>query len=651
MKIQYRLLIMLAVLMLLFTGCQQNTLKPNTDGVYELNTAQDLEFMTQHPDKSYILMQDIDLQGCQWTPVTAFSGTFDGNGKTISNASISLPAEGSTELGFFARITAEGTVTELHLKDIRVDALKSGCRNIGTFAGILEGKLLSCTATGTIQDNRQNCDGQEICVGAIAGKAGSSAVLQGGTTLSVTDNAGVYTTEGLAADVKLFVSDSTQVLRGLIGQADSGSQVTGLWRDRFYSSERLSQTMQERQRIVEEYMYQMGTVQWTTPKKLTYVPSSGPNNLHAQTFEPGQTYSGLPYNQLNGSMERFVYCLDENNQVLDWVISEKGNGVYGPEGYEGFIQYMGNDCSSAVSWAWLQVSPIVAELDGKDQGGSYAYYTEYMVPNITHREQYGIYPVGNWQTYEPALGAYQVDNETLTAVVIFKNTKETMLEAYAQTRKADALLCYAMNGGHSRLVAEDPVVIRNADGTIDPTISYFLTHEQGDGLLDRRHLGTNSSWRVNHRYTFATLMDGSTLEDETQRQLEKGSGLAYIPITIPAMRNETVAESVLLTYPAADMRQITGPFSGSYCSNYRIVSTLLTVRDSAGNTVLETEVFTGVSSYGSVFRGRNNIVNLEELPADTLQDLAPGSYTVTLAAKLSSDTIMTVVENIPYTHS
>ena len=643
--------LLLAVMLLVLTGCEQNALKPNADGIYELNTAEDLAYVAKHPDKNYILLQDIDLQGVDWTPIANFSGTFDGNGKTISNAAIRTPAAEGCGLGFFADIVTGGSVCELHLRDIAVHAAQSGAQSMGILAGSVNGQVQNCTATGIIHDTRTSLDGQPIYVGALAGSVTAGSTVTGGDCIRVTDDAGVYTTEGLAADVQLFVCDSQQVLRGLVGNAESGSTVTGLWRDHFYSSERLSQTMQERQKTVEEYMYQMGTIQWTTPEKLTYVPSSGPNNLHAQTFEPGQTYIGLPYNQLNGSMERFTYCLNENNQVQNWIIEELGNGHYSAEGYEGFIQYMGNDCSSAVSWAWLQVSPVVAELDGKDQGGSYAYYTEYMVPNATHREQYGIYPVGSWQSYDPAQGAYQVDNETLTAVIVFKNSKELMLEAYAQTRKADALLCYAFNGGHSRLVAEDPIVIRNADGTIDPTLSYFLTHEQGDGLLDRKLLGTKSSWRIDHRYTFATLMEGSTLEDETQRQLEEGSGLAYIPITIPALRSETVAEPVLLTYPAADMQQITGPFSGSYCSNYRIVSTLLTVRNSAGNPVLETEVFTGVSSYGSIYRGRNNTVNLEDLPADTLQDLAPGSYSVTLEAKLSTGDIMTVAENIPYKHN
>ena len=159
------------------------------------------------------------MEGIDWTPVSEFSGILDGNGKTISNLNITSSAPKSKNMGMFGDITEDGKIKNLHLENVTVQAEKTDAENIGTFAGVV-------------------------------GKAD----IRGGETLSVTDDAGIYTTSKLTADVKLFVGNSETVQRGLAGEVEADAYVTGQWRDSFQSSQRLSETIRGRQQRVVDYM-------------------------------------------------------------------------------------------------------------------------------------------------------------------------------------------------------------------------------------------------------------------------------------------------------------------------------------------------------------------------------------------------------------
>ena len=79
-------------------------------GVIEIATAEELAAVNEDLTADYVLTADIDLRGEEWTPLgafapsgeteeeqetpdpaVAFTGTFDGNGHTISNLTISQP--------------------------------------------------------------------------------------------------------------------------------------------------------------------------------------------------------------------------------------------------------------------------------------------------------------------------------------------------------------------------------------------------------------------------------------------------------------------------------------------------------------------------------------------------------------------------------
>ena len=112
--------------------------EPETDGsdanVYYIKTAAELAWVAQQvndgndtfKDKTLRLMNDINLNGHEWTPIgnvtsypgISFHGTFDGQGNTISNLNASDDLPSWAAAGLFGSIC--GTVKNLKLKDVDI---------------------------------------------------------------------------------------------------------------------------------------------------------------------------------------------------------------------------------------------------------------------------------------------------------------------------------------------------------------------------------------------------------------------------------------------------------------------------------------------------------------------------------------------------
>ena len=624
------ILLAIALLLGMLTACGP-ALTQNGD-VYEIKTAADLQQIAKDEDGNYKLLADIDMTGVDWKPIADFAGTLDGNGKTIHN--LTIDESNGRDLGLFASVEAEGVIKDLSLENVTIHAEETKAENVGTFAGTLAGKMKNVTATGVIYDDRSG-----VNVGCLAGLAIGNADVDAGRSVAIKDAAGIRETASLAADVKMFVAKDTS--RGLVGKVEDDAYVTGLWRDSFHSSERQPEAIQTRQEKATEYMKKMATVAWSVTKKMTHYGTADKKkqatNIHTQIFEPGETYYGIPYDHTSGSYERFVYCLDENGIMKDWV-TEMGDSTWG--GDLAFTKYMGNDCSAAVAWAWMQISPNHV---GKKEGGAYVLLTSEMVPNINNQGTYGVYAVGSWngEKFTEKGAAYSVMALSTTPEIFKANGTERMFEAYAQTRKADGLL-FGNPGGHVRLVAEDPVVIRDGEGTIHPDMSYILCHEQGDGLYNSRYEDTNSSWRINYPYSFRVLAEGSK-KTGAAKYLEAGSGNCYIPITIRALQDEQIAAPYVTA-------EIESPLKGKISSNYRIQSVQLTVKDSAGKAVYDEQAFVGVQYEYPDFRGLLMDAKMEDYHANALKNAAAGQYTYTVQVLLANGEIHMVAENAAYTH-
>lgn len=630
----------------------------NSDGVYEIYTPEGLYYIADNPSLSYELKADLDLGGAQWAPVSFFNGTFNGNGHTISNLVItdSIPdhvTPGEYNIGLFGDTSHTSVIKDVHLKDVTVIP-DANAKFVGLLMGSSRGTVTGCTVSGAIYDDRESLNEGNIYIGVYAGRvtSGATASIVPSHTISITDDTGNYTVSGLCANMKMKVADSEFVQVGLVGWQPKGYTCDGQWVDTTYDSAQLSQTMQDRQAVVENYMYRMGTVPWQVSEELDYIPAGGTGSVHRQQFKKGVTYYGLPYCSTAGSLERFMSKMDTSTGKN---ITVKGleDGYY-DKGYYGFVQYMGNDCSSAVAWAWMQVSPnrVTGASETEYAGGAHVRYTVNMVPNEAVQHDRGIYPVGEWTTGgtndDSVVGdfAYTVTTEIDTEQIINTNGREAIAEAYAMTRKADALLYYSnvKKGGHARLAAADPIVIRNKDGSIDTAKSFFVTHEQGDGLYDRKT--TNSSWRINYKYTFDDLLN------EDYNTSDGSSGGVYVPITIRAMRSDYVKHAYYNEYPDAP---VVSPINGKIHSNFRIVSSTVTVTDAAGKVLYTGEVFTGVHHLQDETRRTFQTVDLAESHGEAFAAAAKAAgmtagteYHYSVSILLSNGTVKTVKDNATF---
>ncbi|GHT15703.1 hypothetical protein AGMMS4956_16260 [Bacteroidia bacterium] len=128
---------------------------------YQITTTSELAFVSSNLNVHYILMNDIDLSGVaeHWTAytigtdeTTPFTGTFDGNGYKIQNATIT---SSGTYTGFFNYIKG-GTVKDLELENIHI----TGVANVGGLAGQTEGGTIqNCIVSGTIAASGDNVGG------------------------------------------------------------------------------------------------------------------------------------------------------------------------------------------------------------------------------------------------------------------------------------------------------------------------------------------------------------------------------------------------------------------------------------------------------------------------------------------------------------
>ncbi|MCQ2118856.1 MAG: carboxypeptidase regulatory-like domain-containing protein [Bacteroidales bacterium] len=106
---------------------------------YQIKTGSQLVLIKDYTDKCFILCNNINLNNLSW-PGFDFSGTFDGNGCTISNLKITHTED---NLGLFSEVT--GTVKSLTING--VDIQSGNSNNIGAIAGTLrsKGSIINCT--------------------------------------------------------------------------------------------------------------------------------------------------------------------------------------------------------------------------------------------------------------------------------------------------------------------------------------------------------------------------------------------------------------------------------------------------------------------------------------------------------------------------
>lgn len=126
------------------------------DGSYTVYTANGLlawnEAAQSDPSLNCALTADINMTGKEWTPVGMsinYSGTFDGQGHTITGLNISSSSEA---VALFGDIGGAGKVMNLQLKDVTYN----GSTAMGGIAHGNYGTITACSVTGTLTNTTNN---------------------------------------------------------------------------------------------------------------------------------------------------------------------------------------------------------------------------------------------------------------------------------------------------------------------------------------------------------------------------------------------------------------------------------------------------------------------------------------------------------------
>lgn len=212
---------------------------------------------------------------------------------------------------------------------------------------------------------------------------------------------------------------------------------------------------------VVDYMKKMATVEWVSVEDMEYW-----NPKYGIMFKEGKTYKGIPYTQKqrNTNYELFLNNLENKDGV---------NYYKGPTGAS---EYLGSDCSSAVSMAWNKIDSKFPILSTGD-----------MVPI--------------WYNQTLPVGDYEVSSffSTTTKDIIEENGKDVMCAAYSKLQPADVVLTRNNNSGHVMMVSRvdhenNKVYIIDQTGANDtPTIA--LAGDNGE-----------STWRVDKEFTYDDLL-------------------------------------------------------------------------------------------------------------------------------------------------
>ena len=146
----------------------------------------------------------IDLKGIDWTPIGIdynhqYTGTFNGNGKTITG----LTVTGSDQYaGLFGYIGSGGTVKNVVLEGVQIES-DNDMSDVGGVAGQSYGNIENCSVSGSVSVSGTN----SIAGGVVGYQTGGSIT---GCSSSATVNAG-----GVAG--------------GVVGLADGGATLTACY--------------------------------------------------------------------------------------------------------------------------------------------------------------------------------------------------------------------------------------------------------------------------------------------------------------------------------------------------------------------------------------------------------------------------------------
>ena len=207
----------------------KDELHKNDDGHWEIWTELGLRNMAYRAQSgdTFVLMQDIDLDGDWWEPIEDFNGHLIGNQKTISDMRITTDHNGN--MGFFGSIAKGGEVEFLNLKDMNVIASKNAT-TIGLMAGSCAGVIDGCTTIGFVTDERTELPGT-VLVGGMAGKVHDAGEIVGRDTNKLPEDGAEQPINTISSKIGTrFLAESGHTV-GIVGAGESAVDTGVLLQD------------------------------------------------------------------------------------------------------------------------------------------------------------------------------------------------------------------------------------------------------------------------------------------------------------------------------------------------------------------------------------------------------------------------------------
>ena len=179
----------------LYKGDHKTSDRGTEDKPYEIKTADDFtNVVKKEPSGYFVMVNDIDFNGKSITPLFTsskpFTGTFDGNGKSIKNFKLSSvdsstneaihSSQSSQYYGLFGYIGEKGSVSNLTLDSFNIMIKRSSdseC-HYGLLAGYCAGEVKDVTVVNSKIDVKSEKTAKEkFNVGGLIGKLTSTAKL------------------------------------------------------------------------------------------------------------------------------------------------------------------------------------------------------------------------------------------------------------------------------------------------------------------------------------------------------------------------------------------------------------------------------------------------------------------------------------------
>lgn len=363
-----------------------------------------------------------------------------------------------------------------------------------------------------------------------------------------------------------------------------------------------SMTEQElRQLCVDAFKANL-TFCWTPNAEITYTYELL-DKYYDVRLPVGLVYSGLFYatgikDATCGNIWKILPYYDRETGVVD--VEAMGDNV---------LNYFTSACAYGAQQAWNRVS------------------NSHNLTGMSSYNQYdsGIVPVGPY-SYDVYQYNYNFGTRTASNEIIAANGNEVIVESYAQMKMADGV--YSSSSWHVMMCCQNPVVVRNEDGSINTIESYVLVHEQGAGGTKSDNynykLGNGSVMRplgtVDNKYTF-------------QKLLEKG----YIPFTLKEFIGEDPVEAGQAWLgteerPLTDTQDMTvnALVNQSLSANYNICTLQVEVKAPDGTVLVSYVPATLTNPY------LYSISLASVLQLERLEPYANGKNTLHISAQLSN---------------